>query len=301
MASQRSKRHHVLPKFIIRRFADADTNLVVAYDRWNGPPPRERAPKSVAYEWDYFTFESQDPEKATSIEDQALVVPDDRGAKLLGSIARHLVVTQDEVPATRELLALLHMRSPEYRELAEEAVDHGNAWYAQADDQGWSDVQAAGDPPVGDMGGAVGQLLGRNEVLRLQMGREPVLLRILERPEWSFRVVWLPYAGFVTSDNPIIAKHRDSGSVGRIRSIGLQHARELELELWLLFDPHCALLVAAHSRLPPLVIDLPQHELRQINTAVASASDRWTIWQPGSPADQFLDLPKTRTVRGRHR
>lgn len=295
MGSQRSKRHHVLPKFIIRRFADADTNLVVAYDRWNGFAPRERAPKSVAYEWEYFTFETQDLEKATLIEDQTLVVPDDRGAKLLESIARHLVVTQDEVPATRELLALLHMRSPEYRELAEEAVDHGNALYAQTDDQGRLDIQAAGDPPVGDVSDAVGPLLGRNEVLRLQMGREPVLLKILERPEWSFHVVWLPYAGFVTSDNPIVVKHRGSGSVGRIRSVGLQHAEELEF--WLLFDPHCALLVAAHSHLPPLVIDLPRHELRQINTAVASASKRWTIWQPGSVAEQFVDLPRGRPTR----
>ena len=298
MSSQAAKRQHVLPQFIIRRFADADTRLVVTYDRKWSSTPKERRPRGIAYKRDYLTLDLPDPTQATMIEDKKLLVPDSRGAKLLDRIAGRRVVSSSDVPAAREFLALLHMRSPEYRWLAEAAVRHENDLLGRLapmpDNQAMPDHSLGTADPSRYTGSDSGQLFGRNEVIRLQMIRKPALLKVLEQRTWNYLVVWLPYPGFVTSDNPIVAREAATGRIAPISSVGILNASEI----WFLFDPHCALLLSTDWSLPPLMIDLPRHELRRVNTAVAAASDRWTIWQPGSAADQFLDLPATRRRGG---
>lgn len=291
MTSQKTRRQHVLPQFLIRRFADADTGEVVAYDRkYKRVLPRKQ-PKSIAYEWDYLTLDPPDSPGSTWIEDEALVVPDHRGAQLVEHIVRRRTVSADDVPMTREFIALLHMRSPELRRLAEEAARHGNDAFALA--QSLPNLRSV--PDSSDTAGHLSkkadddsdELLGRNEVIRMQMGRTPKLLQILEQHPWNYSAVSIQHPRFVTSDNPIVARHAVTGRFASITSVGLHYASEF----WLVLDPRCALVLSAGWPQGQILTDLSPHRLRQVNTAVAQASDRWTIWQPGSGADQFLDLP----------
>lgn len=291
MASQKTRRQHVLPQFLIRRFADADTGEVVAYDRKYKMVLPRKQPKSIAYEWDYLTLDPPDSPGSTWIEDEALVVPDHRGAQLVERIVRRRAVSPDDVPMTREFIALLHMRGPELRRLAEKAVRHGNDAFALA--QSLPNLRSV--PDSSDITGHLSkkadddsdELLGRNEVIRMQMGRTPKLLQILEQHPWNYSVVSIQHPRFVTSDNPIVARHAVTGRFASISSIGLRHASEF----WLVLDPRCALVLSAGWPQGQILTDLSLHGLHQVNTAVAQASDRWTIWQPGSGADQCLDLP----------
>ncbi len=306
MSQPKPKRQHYVPQWHLRRFRDpsakAGQDYVVAYDRRSNTQHQRIAVTNVAVEADIYTMTSVDAAEAYRIEER-LARRDEFDAELTGRILDQGKVTISDVPAVRQLLAFQHFRTrslrewlrtayrEEQRQLAVELMADGPPSNWSAEDQmdyrrSVEELKAGGwESPRGE-----------DDLLALQFGVDPTFLDELDL-FCSFVLVVLINEAFVTSDNPIVAQRMGFPEWGPIMDIGLAHAGVL----WFPLAPRRALMISRLPQATPTQIGLPVPQIRAINNALMRASDRWTIWQPGSPADQFLDLPKTRTVRGRHR
>ncbi len=54
---EKSKRHHYIPKFIIKGFTDDNGKIAVFNKDKMAMEPRKRSPKQIFFEWDRNTFE----------------------------------------------------------------------------------------------------------------------------------------------------------------------------------------------------------------------------------------------------
>lgn len=307
MSQPKPKRQHYVPQWHLRRFRDPSAktgqHYVAAYDRRSNTQHQRIAVTNVAVEADIYTLEEPGQADAYAIESQLAEI-DERENKLVSRIIAGCSVPNEDIPSVRAMLESLHARTRDLHQRIKH--EYRGSIQRQLGEQ----MEEEGPPPDWP------------DELR---ARFPEYIEVLKRGEWrvehekddllalqfrqdsafpeglagfrGFTFVWLPDAAFVTSDNPIVARRHAHPQWGPIMDIGLANA----FELWLPLDPHHALLVAHNAVACPTLIGLPVSQVRDINNALMRASDRWTIWQPGSAADQFLDLPETRAMRGRRR
>ena len=306
MGQPKPKRQHYVPQWHLRRFRDpsakAGQDYVAAYDRRSNTQHQRIAVRNVAVEADIYTMTSVDAAEAYRIE-ELLAHRDEFDAELTGRILDQGKVTISDVPAVRQLLAFQHFRTRSLREWLRTAYREGQPQLAV-------ELMADGPPsnrPIEDQMdylrsveelkvGEWDSPRGEDDLLALQFGVDDTFLANLDLFR-GFVLVVLINEAFVTSDNPIVAQRMWFPEWGPIMDIGLAHAGVL----WFPLAPRRALMISRLPQATPTQIGLPVSQIRAINNALMRASDRWTIWQPGSPADQFLDLPKTRAVRGRRR
>lgn len=306
MSQPKPKRQHYVPRWHLRRFrgpsAKAGQDYVAAYDRQTNVQHQRIAVTNVAVEADIYTMTSVDAAEAYRIE-ELLARRDEFDAKLTGRILDQGKVAAGDVPAVKQLLAFQHFRTrslrewlrivyrEEQRQLAAElmADDPPSNW--PTEDQ-MDYLRSVEELKVGEWESPRGE----DDLLALQFDVDPTFLDELDLFR-SFVLVVLIDEAFVTSDNPIVAQRMRFPEWGPVMDIGLAHAGVL----WFPLAPRRALMISRLPQATPTQIGLPVPQIRAINNALMRASDRWTIWQPGSAADQFLDLPKTRTLRGRRR
>ncbi len=199
------RNQHYLPQWYQNRFAADGTEQVGAFNRKNGKELPLVSTRNIGAERDFYTFKHAAKSNAYHIEKQALTGPEGNGGGLLEGIASRGNVRTSDVPALRELLSLMHMRTKVYRELCERAVKHGFTEVA-ADGNGL--VLPAGFPsPPPDL---PPEDVLRDLAIQLQMGRIPMLLKVLQAHTWLYRLVQLPDDCFLTSDDPVLARSRAS-------------------------------------------------------------------------------------------
>ena len=306
MSQPKPKRQHYVPQWHLRRFRDpsakAGQDYVVAYDRRSNTQHQWQGVKNVAVEADLYTMTSVDAAEAYRVE-ELLARRDEFDSKLTARILERGKVAHDDVHEVKQLIAFQHFRTRSLREwlrtayreeqpqLAVELMADGPPSNLPTEDQ-MDYLRSVEELKVGEWESPRGE----DDLLALQFGVDPTFLDELDLFR-SFVLVVLINEAFVTSDNPIVAQRMGFPEWGPIMDIGLAHAGVL----WFPLAPRRALMVSRSLQVSPTQIGLPVSRIRAINNALMRASDRWTIWQPGSPADQFLDLPKTRTVRGRRR
>lgn len=301
MGQPKPKRQHYVPQWHLRRFRDpsakAGRHYVTAYDKVSDRLHPRIAIANVAVETDFYTLEAPDQPDAYSVEKQLAII-DERENDLFGRILARRSVSRADIPAVRSALESLHARTPDLRKRIEHTYRH--------EIQLQVGMQLEDEVPPGDW----------PSDLRTRL---PEYVNVLKRSEWrmehekdvliaiqfrqdstfpkglagfrSFVVVCLSYPAFVTSDNPFVGRRLAYPQWGPVMDIGLNNA----VDLWLPLDPSHALLATRTPVGCSTLIDLPIERILAINNALMRASDRWTIWQPGSVAAQFVDLPRGRS------
>ena len=273
---------HYLPQWYQKRFADTRTEQVAAYNRRMDKVLASTSTRNVGVERDFYTLAYVAKESAYYIEETALPKAEGNGQLLLERIADEGVIHVADVPALRELLSLMHMRTKVYRELCKHAVEHGQRTVAV--DSGGLILPEGFPQQVPELPDE--QML-RDDEVKLQMGRVPMLLRVLRSSAWLYRLVQFTDDWLITSDDPVLARSAGGGRFGRILHIGLNNTREL----WFPIDPRRAIVVAQDVASFASLGTVDQALVRSFNTALADASDTWTIWKPHSQARQLVDLP----------
>src|SRR3989344_3504285 len=109
------KRHHFVPKFLLKNWCDVQGRLVLYRKVHNGKVVRDRvAAKSVGYEDDLYTFEELGPD-ATIIETKLMSPLDDRAGKIFASLIEgggHELSEPEMIWWSHFLLSMI-MRTPE--------------------------------------------------------------------------------------------------------------------------------------------------------------------------------------------
>ena len=300
------RRQHYVPQWYLRRFRDpsakAGQHYVAVYDRRNDTQHERMAIKNVAVETDLYTMSAVKPADAYKVE-ELLARRDELDFHLTGRILKQGEVDRDDIPEVKQFIAFQYFRTRWFREmlrsdyrseqprLAAELAEVGPppAWPADQQAEFWQAVEELkrGEwvAPDGDDG-----------LLELQFSVYESFLAGLDL-FGGFAVVLLSEAAFVTSDNPIVVRHLETSQWGTVMEIGLANTTEL----WVPLGPRHALLLTRSIPRCPMLVGLPIPQVLSINNALMQASDRWTIWQPGSAADQFLDLPVARKVISQRR
>ena len=301
------RRQHYVPQWYLRRFRDptskAGRDYVAAYDQRSKTQHERMAIKNVAVESNFYTLEAPDHPDAYIVEKQ-LARLDELHSDLIARILDRGSVLNAEIPEVRALLVLQHARTRALRQRTERAF--------RGEVQRQVGEQLEEEGPPANWPDELRESFAENiEVLKRcewkAENEKDELMAIQLGPNRGFRIgldlfrgftiVRLLNAAFVASDNPIVARRLSYPHWGGIMDIGLANASEL----WFPLDPRHALLMTRDAVACPTLIDLPVPQIRDINNALMRASDRWTIWQPGSAADQFLDLPVARKVISQRR
>ena len=304
MRQRPPKRQHYVPQWYLRRFRDPSErdgrHYVAVYDRQSNTQHQRMAVKNIAVESNLYTLTAADDADAYIVE-ALLARRDEFDLELTSRILKERKVDHDDIPDVKQLITIQHFRTRSLRELlrhiyrdeeqpklAAELMEEGPLSSLPAEQQAEFcrsvDELKEGKWIAPD---------GEDGLLALQFGDDGTFLASLDLFR-SFVVVCLPYPAFVTSDNPIIAHQPTLDGWDTITTVGLDNA----VDLWLPLDPCHALLVTRNVLACPTLIGLRVSQVLGINNALMRASDRWTIWQPGSAADQFLDLPATRRRGG---
>lgn len=272
---------HYLPQWYQKRFAEAKTERVAAYNRRTGKELPSTSTRNVGVERDFYTLTYMAEAHAYHIEKNALLPAEGNGKALLERIAAAGTVYEADVPPLRELLSLMHMRTKVYRELCRRAVEHGQRTLTVDEGElGLTEGLSRQTTEPSDSGWL------RDDEIKLQMGRVPMLLKVLRTGTWLYRLVQTADDLLLTSDDPVLARRSD-GLFGRILQVGLSNTAEI----WFPIDPTRAVVVAQDVASFVALSTVERDLVRQFNTAVAEASDTWTVWKPGSRARQLVDLP----------
>lgn len=300
------RRQHYVPQWYLRRFRDptskAGRDYVAAYDQRSKTQHERMAIKNVAVEADLYTMSAVRAADAYKVE-ELLARRDELDFHLTERILKQGKVDRDDIPEVKQFIAFQYFRTRWFREmlrsdyrseqprLAAELAKAGPppAWPADQQAEFWQAVEELrrGEWVAPD---------GEDGLLELQFSVYESFLAGLDL-FGGFTVVLLSDAAFVTSDNPIVVRHLETSQWGTVMEIGLAHT----VELWVPLSPRHALLLTRSIPRCPMLVNLLIPQVRSINNALMQVSDRWTIWQPGSAADQFLDLPVARKVISQRR
>ena len=269
----------------------------MSYDRTTGYPPRRRSIRGICGARDFYTRQTVSGEADYKLESDYFKKKDAAGDSLLSAILDNRSIPHSLVPRVPEHIAIQIVRTKWFRDYVYEKAPE--SWRTKLP----IERAAAGPPPslsgeeIEDFWDEVAAMPSEgwevlddeNAIVDLPLGRsktiEQYLLREFEST--NFTIVWLPNREFVTSDNPVLLRDRNSSDFGTVMKIGLKNA----VEIWFPLDPHHALLITRLNAQAPTIIGIPDSQLLKINTALAYGSDRWTIWRPDSVARQFVNLP----------
>ena len=298
MSTPDPSNHHYVPRYYLRTFGvpdkpNAKPAWVSAYDRRFGSI-RKKAIKSIASERDFYTLDVPSGQDPYILEKKFFGNVDTLGSQLISSILTKREIVPEQKPRLREHLAVQVVRTKWFRDYVREQAP--KAWQTQE-----AMKMAAAGPPdyftesqkqvyrdlvekMPTEGWSI--LQDPNVVTMLPIGRYYTFRDGLEQFS-DYRLAWIPYSGFLTSDNPILLRHARSGLLGSPMNIGLNEASEL----WYPLSPQFALRMAKEHAgwETTLLPKIP--EVLELNTAVAKISQRWTIWNPDSVAKEFVELP----------
>ena len=290
---------HYVPRYYLRKFGIPDKHggkavFVSAYDRHFGTTKQKKAIRSVASETDFYTLDPASTSDPYILETYFFGNVDKLGSRLVNCIITARTVSADLRPHIREHLAVQIVRTKWFREYVRERAP--KAWQTEETMR----MAAAGPPdhlterqkeifwrllsemPTSDWN----VLKDPNALLMLTIERFQKFREGLEQFN-DYRLAWISYSGFLTSDNPILLRHAQSGFLGSPMNIGLNEASEL----WYPLSPQFSLrLCRDYSGWETSILPDYQNVL-ELNTAMAASSYRWTVWKPHTSAGQFVQLP----------
>ena len=144
-------KHHYVPQFYLRQWADASGKLVRYYRPHKAVVATRTAPKSTGYEEGLYSFEGASPERRNAIEKDFMSPKVDEPAAL----AMQALIAMDPSKLTDDLriawtrfVMSLHVRNPERVEQIRQAAADGLRQSLRADPEEYETRRGPGDPPT---------------------------------------------------------------------------------------------------------------------------------------------------------
>lgn len=206
------KKHHYVPKFLLKQWTDVQGKLVVYRRLKTGKVVHDRvAAKGVGYEDDLYTFEELGPD-ATIVETKLMSPLDDKAGKILTSLIEsggHELTEPEMIWWSHFLLSLI-IRTPEsVKGLKEAALDMWSAPSAkiQAD---YDNLKGENDPPtfeewVASDTGEGAHLLGVKLLNTLTMNKK--VAAHIRSMSWSVVTLDKGLPSLLTSDRAIFSSN----------------------------------------------------------------------------------------------
>ena len=285
------RKHHYVPQFHIRRFADA-RGRVHAYDRIKGNHLRDQRPRSILKKRDLYRARTIDESQEFELE-HILAVGEANWSRIVATIISEGVVSSESIPDLVEYLAFQIVRTLQQRENMRALSDHFSTGMAilelraqqESGELGHSE-RAAVDEFIADANkGELRAIESESHMLRNQMSGLALMVEILE-DGWHFVVVSLNHPGFVLSDHPIALLGDWDGTI----TTGIGPA--IAEEIWMPLDPSHALVLTRDYNQPRHILALPRSHARRISQRLALESSRWTIYRPGTDPLKQMAIPK---------
>ncbi len=300
MADDQPENHHFVPRYYLRHFAIPSRPgkrpvFIDAYDRQYGTTKRKKAIKGVASERDFYTLPIPVDDDPFFLERGFFQKVDQLGSEMLHDIVTARRILPEQRARLREHLAVQIVRTKWFREYALHNVPKSqNPKLAMR-------FADAGPPPESTKqeketfwqetesmitAGWDDALQGPNAIIAMPLGRFPTIRRELEKFA-TYQLTWFPHTGLLTSDNPIVFRHKESGFLGNPIHIGINNASEL----WYPITPQIALRLSREPEFSLQNMSLQIPQVLEINNAVARASYRSVLWKPNTIAEHFVSLP----------
>jgi hypothetical protein len=249
------RRHHLVPRFFLKRFAKSDKLVMIRRDDPQGKP-HTTGTQNAAVESDFYKVTTTEGEQSMAIETYLSGVEADAGA------AMQRLATPNGFPPSP------HDRKGISRFLAFQTIRGQNA-------RSWIQQQLAHGGRMGSLPGAPPQELSRERHLHLMLDMAEELAMVFMLKAW--RIIWFQRVSLLTSDAPVAPASQQDGPAGIFNAD------------WVLFpfDPLHALVFAQDGGAERPVTGT-QETADYINQCVASQAHRWIYHRPNhSPLTRF--------------
>lgn len=278
------KRHHFLPKFYLRRFAD-HKRRIRRYER-GSKKPIVMSVINAAVETGFYTITEESGTQSQKVEALLSRIEQDAAAAVERLLKGHFPPS----PADRESLALFIafqiMRTPEQRHEYELMVDYAQKlllenWTA---DYARQRLSEAGLEPTDEAVADVMDVVENPDKFRFVPHPNEHILLMLSIATAALAPVildksWLlghcRNGTFVTSDHPI-AYYRTPAEQNRLLGVGLTNAEEVYYPL----GRYHVLMLVPPGTLSEIVMPLTREHALFVNWLVASSSYRWVFQHP---------------------
>ena len=285
------RRHHYVPKFHIRRFAD-ERGKVHAYDRTQAKHRRNQSPRNVLIKRDLYRATTLDEDQQFEIE-HILALGEAKWSEAIRSIVKQGVVSIDLIPDIAEYLAFQHVRTLQHRYDMRAVMDHFAAGIEVMELRARSDAnelaaseKAAADDFIREVNeGEIRVREPEDNVFAQQMFALPPIIEALQ-DGWHYIVVSLGHPEFVLSDHPVTLLGDWDGTVST--GVGFDTAEEI----WMPLDPLRALVLSRDFTHPRHIFALSRTHASKINERLVLESSRWTIYRPGTDPLKNMTIPK---------
>ncbi len=291
----RSKRHHFIPAFYLRHFANSKAQVRI-YPTHCNKPFFSSSVKNAAVEAGFYTIVSDDSSKASVLETELAKIE----AAAQHAIGHVLSGTPPSVEDRRDLalfMAIQYSRTPEQRSQHALMVDAIEKAFYENMTEEWARERLAqiGKEPTPDMVALVLDISKNpqkylfrphpNDFLAV-MVRVAVegLAPLLFGRHWVVGVS--PGPALIAGDHPLVMTRHPAGS-SHYRGGGLAAAEQLFFPI----DRHHILILNRESVMAQRVV-LTREEVGSLNRTTAEYSHRYVFQHPDDPVISAL-IPKT--------
>lgn len=287
---KRPRKHHYVPRFLIKRFAD-ERGKVNAYDRVTRTHLRDQSPGQVLVNRDLYRMKNAQQDEQFFLE-ELFSKGETQWAVTIEDVVKRGNVLTGEMSTLSEFLAIQYART--YR--MKDEIRAMTRFYstgigvldlqerlATAEFDG--EERKTAEEFIRDVNAGNYRLsYGDDFNLALQFIALPEMVNRLTTG-WQYIVISLAEPLFVLTDCPIALIGDWPGDISM--NIGIGNA----LEVWTPVDPSHALVLTRDMQLPPHVL-LPVADARNLNKRLAMESLRWTLYRPGTTPLKKMKIPK---------
>jgi hypothetical protein len=290
----RAKKHHQVPQFYLRTFADAKGRVTV-FDRRTGRSWNQRV-EEVATNTNLYTVRDRDGRPSDVVE-QALA---DAEGTVAGSVGAMLAPTPHLVDVDRAqvafFVALQFIRTAAMRDQLENILDLNTRMMVEAN--------VGGDPPDQVERFIRQRYADAPEWLKDQIrgiAADPSKRIELPTEEWTGHFAplihdlaglllrrgwWLASAAdraFLTCDDPVVL----TVTPGDLPGVGFANAAQVLIAL----SPHRVLVMEAVAEVPFGPVPVDRDWIRWVNRTIANRADRHVFWHPRSEPLKGIQVP----------
>ncbi len=286
------KRHHFLPKFYLRHFAD-HKKRVRMYERGRKKKAIVTSVNNAAVQSGFYTVTEESGEESQKVERLLSLIEGQAKA----AIERILKGKFPPDPGDRNFLALFMalqtLRTPEHRREYEVMVDYTQKVLLE----GWTPdyvrerLKEKGLEPTDE---AVAEIMDvvenpdkyefvphQNEHIKVMLSVATQVAPVIAARAWL--VGDCKTATFITSDHPVVWYSRPT-EMSRYVGVGIANAEEVYYPL----DRHYVLALAPPGTLQERAIALVKDNVLFVNSLVAGYSHKWVFQHPGDEPVHYL-------------
>ncbi|MBI2914090.1 MAG: DUF4238 domain-containing protein [Chloroflexi bacterium] len=289
------KRHHFVPKFYLRHFAD-NKRRVRMYTRGHKRKPIIVSVSNAAVESGLYTVLEESGDESQKVEGLLSLIEGQAKSAIDRILKGRFPPDLEDRSALALFMALQMLRTPEQHRQYEAMVDYTQKVLLE----GWTPeyarerLEQASMEPTHE---AVAQIMDvvenpdkyrfvphKNEQIRIMLSVATNIAPVIAARSWLLGQC--KTASFITSDHPVVWWSEPT-EMSRYVGTGVGNAQEVHFPL----DRHHALMLALPGSLPELVMAAAADNVLFVNWLVAEYSYRWIYQHPDDEPLDFL-IPK---------